>query len=827
HVGTSLALLILSAMSGSLRLYDDEFEFSLLAKDLIDKYLTPSDGFVLFTYGIIIHYKYYPMKDCIEPLYNNFLNSMDVGKWETAIISLHQAINMMVCAGMPLKVIIKKIEYQYSYVKEIKELDEILCFRSIYQHLNYLNGTLADNPQVIEQILPEEYESLDKNKSPKTIYIYNMYSLMNSFIFGKYEAAYRSSEILEELYNEKFAEGMFFWMIFFLFRPLALIHILPFAKLEEREYLKQQLAVSYKRLKLFSKHYPANTYNKYLLVKAELAASESNTIGVLELYEEAIATSKEKELFHELALANELAANFLLKINRKRAAYGYLREAYYYYEQWGAKAKVHQLIKTYPKVFSELQNISSDEHYSPSLSMTSESFIPLSNKVDIDALLKASQIIAGEIRIEYLIDKILKVIVQSSCAEKVVLLLTKGKELFVNGYFSNRDLEQRKEFNENSLQNYNTVDYLPHQVIDFVYNKKEYLIEYDISSNETFMNDHYIKREGTHSVLCYPLQKSGSITGVLYLENNLAKGAFTNKHLSVLDVLSGEIATMLEIANSYRAFERFVPKEFLIPLGKEKITDVSIGDHKEINISILFSDIRSFTGIAEHLTSKETFDLLNRLFGLFNPIVIKNKGFIDKYIGDAIMALFPVTADDALESAVEMQSIVRRFQQEIVENTGVTIQIGIGLNIGPAILGVLGSLDHMNTTVVSDAVNISSRLESLTKVYGAQILLSESFHQSLNFPDSYMISFVDTVILKGKSGSTKIFEVFPAEICSAQLFNQCEQEYLIAWEKYAQGDFIEAHKGFSALLKSHPNKIRVKLFIERCYEFIHHGMKGE
>ncbi|MBN1501535.1 MAG: HAMP domain-containing protein [Spirochaetes bacterium] len=214
-----------------------------------------------------------------------------------------------------------------------------------------------------------------------------------------------------------------------------------------------------------------------------------------------------------------------------------------------------------------------------------------------------------------------------------------------------------------------------------------------------------------------------------------------------------------EIIDLNKAYYRFVPEQFLKFLNKQSVKEVMLGDQMQLEMSIMFTDIRNFTEMSEKMTPKENFDFLNHYLGLVGPVVRDNEGFVDKYIGDAIMALFPVRADDAVETAIGISAKVHDFNIER-ENTGKDpISIGFGIHTGLLTLGILGETERVDSTVISDNVNLASRLEGLTKKFGASIIISEVTLKLLEFPDSYQTRYLGKIQVKGKGEAVNIYEI--------------------------------------------------------------------
>ncbi len=214
-----------------------------------------------------------------------------------------------------------------------------------------------------------------------------------------------------------------------------------------------------------------------------------------------------------------------------------------------------------------------------------------------------------------------------------------------------------------------------------------------------------------------------------------------------------------KLAHLNRAYERFVPREFLRCLNKQSVEEIELGDQVERKMTILFADIRNFTTISEQLSPQENFDFLNDYLREISPVIREHHGFIDKYIGDAIVALFPNSADDAVLAALGMLQRLKEFNQQQVAKWS-PVCIGIGINTGMLMLGTIGETNRMDSTVISDAVNLASRLENLTKQYGVELLISEYTYQNLHNPHVYRIQLIDSEVkVKGRNEPLAIYEV--------------------------------------------------------------------
>ncbi|MFK5968976.1 MAG: two-component regulator propeller domain-containing protein [Candidatus Marithrix sp.] len=290
----------------------------------------------------------------------------------------------------------------------------------------------------------------------------------------------------------------------------------------------------------------------------------------------------------------------------------------------------------------------------------------------------------------------------------------------------------------------------------------------------------------------------------------------TNAELEVLTKKLSE-AQQEKLYKLNQAYERFVPKEFLSLLKKDNVIDVNLGDHIEKDITVLFSDIRGFTAMSETMSPKEVFDFINIYLGQMEPIITENKGIIDKYIGDAIMALFPGCADHALQGGIAMLNTLSQYNELLVRADLQPMKIGIGLNSGPAMLGTIGGQNRMDGTVISDTVNVASRVEGLTKIYGTPLLITEQTYLELKDPLQYHIRVIDAVQVKGKTEVVTVYEVYDADSNTSltlkdQTSNDFEQGFVLYhWEEYD-----DAKPLFEKVLGVNKDDVAAQIYLQRC-----------
>jgi adenylate cyclase len=263
----------------------------------------------------------------------------------------------------------------------------------------------------------------------------------------------------------------------------------------------------------------------------------------------------------------------------------------------------------------------------------------------------------------------------------------------------------------------------------------------------------------------------------------------------------------------------FIPKEFLEYLEKSDVTDLRLGDHVKKAMTIFFSDIRAFTELSERLTVEENFAFINSYLARVVPIIRENGGFVDKYMGDGIMALFPGAAgpDEAIRSAIAMQSKILEYNGHRAKMGYRPISMGVGIHAGDLMLGVVGVSDRMEGTVISDAVNLASRLQAITKAFNIPLAISEQAFKELEDPGSYKYRFIGKVRVKGKAAPVSVFEIFDG--LAPDLFERKMKANMFFEQgmlSYYQKDFAGAMYYFKRVLDIIPEDGAAGFYLENC-----------
>ena len=323
------------------------------------------------------------------------------------------------------------------------------------------------------------------------------------------------------------------------------------------------------------------------------------------------------------------------------------------------------------------------------------------------------------------------------------------------------------------------------------------------------------------------------------LINVVREGTFTTHQLDLLNFCVELLTPLINNAiylkkkikferNIRKAFSRFVPAQIIDELVKnaEQSDKVSVGEKRDV--AILFSDIRSFTSISERNKPETIVAFLNRYFTVMCTIIKKHGGTVDKFIGDAIMALFgaPVSYEDnarrAVAAAYEMREALETVAlEDLVMPEGMKFNIGIGIHYGDVIVGSIGSNDKTDYSVIGDNVNLASRMEGLTKTYGSMILVTDAvkndIYKTSENSDCFEFRYLDDVKVKGKEKAVPIYAIDRGPDDFSEGYRDA---YSKGFDLYKQGIWNLAREYFEKALTEAPNDKAARLMLDRCIEFI-------
>ena len=277
-----------------------------------------------------------------------------------------------------------------------------------------------------------------------------------------------------------------------------------------------------------------------------------------------------------------------------------------------------------------------------------------------------------------------------------------------------------------------------------------------------------------------------------------------------------------ELKDSYA---RFFPSEYLQFLRKDSVTEVKLGDYVSKTMAVMFSDIRSFTTLSETMTPQENFDFVNAYLRRVSPEIRNHYGIIVKFLGDGMMAVFPEGADDAIKAGIAKQKRVQEYNAERTGTGKLPVQVGIGIHVGHMMLGMVGENSRIQGDAYSDNVNLTARLEGLTKFYGVSMLISGQTLEHSSNPAQYKIRFLDRAIVKGRNEAIAVYEVLDAEVDEiCHLKQQTQTNFAQGISCYHNLALTDAKACFEEVLSTHAADKTAKLYLERVEHLLEHGV---
>ena len=294
------------------------------------------------------------------------------------------------------------------------------------------------------------------------------------------------------------------------------------------------------------------------------------------------------------------------------------------------------------------------------------------------------------------------------------------------------------------------------------------------------------------------------------------------------DELMSRVNTHLQLQRISKATGKFIPRKFLNSIGKPSITEVQLGDQAYREVTVFFSDIRSYTTLAEQMTPEDNFRFVNSYLKRMGPIITRNEGFVNQYYGDGIMAIFPKQSDYALKAAVEMQHAINDYNQERILKGRSAIRVGMGFHTGPLIMGVIGDEDRNEVATISDTVNTAARFEGLTKHFGGSILLSSDSFEQMENTQAYYTRYLGKVLVKGKKSPLGVYECFAGDAKKQiSLKLATLTKFKDGLSLYFERKFPEAESVFAEVLESNPHDKAAELFRSKAEEYRLNGVPDE
>jgi adenylate cyclase len=309
---------------------------------------------------------------------------------------------------------------------------------------------------------------------------------------------------------------------------------------------------------------------------------------------------------------------------------------------------------------------------------------------------------------------------------------------------------------------------LSRSVLEMIRSERQPILIEDVSQDERFSGSESMKISGLRSAMCAPLLGKERLFGILYVDNLEKASAFTQEELNVFALVAAQAGAAIDNAAAHKkiaqqSLQRSALERFLSPEVAEMVVanpDIRLGGVNQ-EVTVLFADIRDFTPMSENLEPSRVVEILNEYFTRVTDVIFDNGGTLDKYIGDAVMAVFgaPISkgkdAANAVKSAIQIQRLLIELNRDAAAREWPELRVGIGINTGNAVAGNIGSPRRLDYTVVGDAVNTAQRL--MSNAAGGQILIAESTASKLG--RSFDLERLPEMKVKGRSEAVPVFSV--------------------------------------------------------------------
>lgn len=482
------------------------------------------------------------------------------------------------------------ISYCWFMGKELSDLSrQSAAFRDQLAHLNQegLTSHLTVFQQAILNMIGDSAEpwqlsgdafnreeivpALQRSGDQTALYYFYASQLGLCYMFGKLELAVEAAIAAANYIGG--ATGLFIVPLCYTYDSLAHLAIYSQVCEAQQQHILQRVAKNQEKMKKWANHAPENHLHKFYLVEADRYRVLGQKSEAIDLYDRAITLAKEHGYIQEEALANELAAKFYLNWRKERIAQSYMTQAYYGYTRWGAKAKVADLERRYPQLLAPILEqtrspLSTNETIFTLGSITSTSSATSSSSVsvalDLATILKASQTLSGEIELEKLLSALLHIVIENAGADKCVFMLLQSDRLLVQALAQVslsgvQNQAAKVDFYSMLLKPEPVEDSVdvPVGLINNVKRNLKPVVITDATVHPKLLNDPYIQQQQPKSILCSPVLHQGKLLGVLYLENNLATGAFTSDRVELLNLLCAQAAISLENARIYQNSQNY------------------------------------------------------------------------------------------------------------------------------------------------------------------------------------------------------------------------------------------------------------------------------
>ncbi|MCC5653713.1 AAA family ATPase [Nostoc sp. XA013] len=544
------------------------YKFGQLVLSLAEKLNTKKGNVkaLLVSSTHVMHWKVH-FRETIPILVDAYQTGMETGDFEFAGYSAYYACYRSFFVGESLTQLEQKTATYSKAIGQIRRENPSNWIAMLWQTVLNLLGR-SENPSRLTGSVYDEDKAISHAIAVQDgieIQFFYLYKVILCYLFGDDLQAVQTAVSARQHFEKVTAITVL--PLFCFYHSLVLLSVSLDTSSSQKEAWLSCVSTNQEKMQKWAEYAPMNYLHKYHLVEAEKARVLGQFFEAEEFYERAIAGAAENGFIQEEALAYELAAKHYLARGREKFAQTYMKEAHYCYERWGALAKVKDLESRYGQFFPQ-----SSRAYPtsvPTTSGTTYNNSPIA--FDLAAVLKASQAISREIELEQLLRSLMQILIENAGAQTGYLILENAGEWTIEASGELSYVDGENIYTTQLLQSLPTANRLPETIINCVIRTHESVILNDATREGIFINDPYIQQHQTKSIFCLPLLNQAKLVGVLYLENQLAVGAFTTERTQVLNLLSTQAAIAIENAFLYSKLRKSESKitQFLeaVPVG--------------------------------------------------------------------------------------------------------------------------------------------------------------------------------------------------------------------------------------------------------------------
>jgi len=545
-------------MSSILGNYTSAYDFGLLAMKLSEKFNDLAQKCkVSLVCGYWLNSWVNPIKNAGPICLEGYKAGLQSGELLYAGYNLIYVLLNKFSQGVNLEKILEEVTHSLLFSQNRKNqlsIELILGF-----HLNIFNLSGKSQGKFDfrnDQISESQYlNSSDPQLSPAALCYYHIFKSQVLYLYGEPAIALgcilKAQKLLASIRGQYLVSEHNFYF------SLTLAALYPVDSEAEQKQYWEKLEANQKQMKIWADNCPENFLHKYLLVAAEMHRISGNDIKAINMYDQAIESARENEFIQNEALGNELVAKFWLNKGKEKIAKVYIKEAHYGYQLWGAKRKVEDLEEKYPQFLSKVAQ--TKVGLQSTISTNSSTTGTHTGVLDLMTVIKASQALAGEIVLGKLLEKLMKIVIENAGAQKGFLILDKEGSWVIEaeGVVDSGEVTILQSIPVNSVDAERQMPLLSAAIINYVAHTHEDVVLNDATYEGQFTRDPYIITNQPKSILCSPLLHQAKLSGLVYLENNLATGAFTPDRVEVLRILSAQAAISIENSRLYEQLEDY------------------------------------------------------------------------------------------------------------------------------------------------------------------------------------------------------------------------------------------------------------------------------